>query len=100
MAQVVHPLLIAQSSPETLYAQFSHVAMTASNDVQEFAKLVECHQSQEILTKANGSRAENSEGIKGWMVTEHPDWLEMKSRLTHLDPAGQPENTPAKVDSL
>lgn len=86
MSRILHPMLTTQSSPEILYLQFLHVATNTAKDIQDFTNLIEGDRSQEVLKKAKRSRAEHPEGIRGWMVTEHPDWLEVKSEDVTLDP--------------
>ncbi len=100
MSRVVHPMLIKQSSPESLYSQFSQVATDTTNDIQEFVKLIEGDRSQEILNKARSSRVENAQGIRGWMATDRPDWLELQNEDMHLDPVVGQETGPPKADPV
>ena len=37
--------------------------------------------SQAILQKAKEDRVADLEGITPWMVTEHPDWLEVRKNV-------------------
>lgn len=99
MSRVIDPLLVKQSSPESLYSQFSQVATNAVKDVQDFTELIEGDRSQEILKKAKSSRAEKPDGIRGWMVTEHPDWLEVKTEEMALDPVAPHENASLKGET-
>ena len=71
--QVMH---VEQPSPETLYTDVSQSAKKSIASIQSFAILVKDSKSQEILVKANGSRMRNKEGITGWLVTQHPNWLD------------------------
>lgn len=87
MSRVLHPMLTAQSSPVTFYSQFVQVASKTAKEIQDFTTMIEGDRSQEVLKKAKRSRAENPEGIRNWLVTEHPDWLEVKSEDVTLDPA-------------
>lgn len=79
-------MLTTRSSPVNLYSQFVNVAAKIAKDIQDFKNLIEGDRSQEVLKKAKRSRAEHPEGISGWMVNEHPDWLEVKSEDATLDP--------------
>lgn len=67
-----------QPSPQTFYTQFAQVAIDTVNNIQDFVKYIGSDRSQEVLNRARISRAENPQGIRGWRVTEHPDWLEVK----------------------
>ena len=40
---------------------------------------MENSQSQEVLQRAKDSRAAEPDGIRPWIVNEHPDWLEVRS---------------------
>lgn len=93
-------MLTTQSSPVTFYSQFVNVATKTAKDIQDFKNLVEGDRSQEMLKKAKRSRAENPEGIRGWMVTEHPDWLEVKSEDVTLDPVAGNETTSARSEAV
>ena len=39
---------------------------------------MEDDQTQQILERARESRTRNPEGVKGWLVTEHKDWLDKR----------------------
>ena len=91
-------MLTNQSSPETFYSRFVHVATNTAKDIQEFSNLIKGDRSQEVLKKAKKSRDEHPEGIRGWMVNEHPDWLEIKSEDVILDPVVGNEITSAKKE--
>ena len=99
MSRVIHPLIIRQSSPENLYSQFSQVATNSVQELQNFTKLIEGDRSQEVLKKARSSRAENPDGIRGWKVTEHPDWLEVKTEEMARHPVAPFENTSVKGET-
>ena len=73
---MIRPMHTDHASPEDLYASISRSATTAVNDVRNFTKLMQDPQTQEVLTRAKESRAQNSEGIMGWLVTQHEDWLD------------------------
>ncbi|MCJ1265590.1 hypothetical protein MMC22_005470 [Lobaria immixta] len=85
--RILDPLLIHQSSPEVLYASFSQAAVGAFKDVKDFSKLIEDSRSRTILERAKESRAESSEGITGWKVTEHKDWLDVRREASPKDSA-------------
>lgn len=70
-------MLIQQTSPEELYSGFSSNVTSYQTDVQTFAELARSDRSKEIFKRAAESRAQNSEDIRGWRVTEHEDWLDI-----------------------
>lgn len=45
--------------------------------------------SRDVFDTANGSRARSGEGIEGWKVTEHQDWLESKDLALVGSPRGE-----------
>ncbi|KAL8879811.1 MAG: hypothetical protein Q9198_002649 [Flavoplaca austrocitrina] len=77
VSRLVDPMLIQQSSPEELYHGFSSNVTRTQTDVQKFAELARSDRSKEIFKRAAESRAQNSEDIRGWRVTEHEDWLDI-----------------------
>ena len=56
---------------------FSLSAKSTANGIKSFTKLLGDTQSKEILEKSRERRAVDPEGIKGWLVTEHEDWLDV-----------------------
>ena len=75
MPKLLQPFLVEHTSPEDLYARFSNGASAVTQDIREFAKTMEV--DQPILDQVKESRMANKEGIMGWMVTQHKDWLDM-----------------------
>lgn len=67
---------IEHASPEILYQAFAQTATNAVSDVQRFTKTMHDPGKQEVLKKAQESRATNNKGITGWLVTQHEDWLQ------------------------
>ncbi|KAG4440440.1 hypothetical protein IFR05_004084 [Cadophora sp. M221] len=76
LPRLIAPLTTKQSSPETLFCEFSKSANTANQEVQEFRRLMTAEDTKEVLEQAKTSRAENPKGIKPWRATEHPEWLQ------------------------
>ena len=64
------------SSPEDLYTGISHAALKAVNDIKSFTACIEEPRNQEVLTNARQRREKSGEGIKSWLVTQHPNWLD------------------------
>lgn len=71
-------MLVQQSSPEELYNDFARNVTRTQTDVQEFTRLIRSDKSKEIFERAAESRAQNSGDIRGWRVTEHEDWLDVR----------------------
>lgn len=64
------------SSPENLYASIERAAMRAVNDIKTFTACMEEPTNQDVLQNARQSRGNSAKGIKSWLVTQHPNWLE------------------------
>lgn len=50
------------------------------------------------MDRAKESRAESSEGITGWKVTEHKDWLDVKKEASPKDSADKLEEDNSQVN--
>lgn len=70
-------VLLDPPSPDQLHSNFSQAANGAAQAVKHFTQLVENSKTKEVMENAKESRAKNGEGITGWKVTEHEDWLEI-----------------------
>ena len=73
---LVRPMHSDHASPELVYAAFAKAATGAARSVKEFAALMRNAESKEIRTRANASEEQSGDGITGWLVTQHPDWLQ------------------------
>ena len=71
-------VLVDSSAPDHLHSNFSRAANGAAQDIQNFTQLVEDGKTKKVLEKAKQSMEKNGEGITGWKVTEHEDWLDVK----------------------
>ena len=80
MPQLVDPLLAQHTSPEELYSTYSRDALETAKAIKTFAKFVQEPASQETLKRAKESRAAEPQEITPWIVTEHPDWLEVRKQ--------------------
>ena len=96
--RLIDPLLTDQSSPEALYADFLQAAVSAFKDVKDFSKLINDVRSQVVLDRAKASRAESSEGIVRWKVTEHKDWLDVHRESSPKDSSGDLEEETSHVN--
>lgn len=81
--RVVTSLQIAEITPDPaeLYAQFSYAATTAGKDIKDFMLMMGDTRAKDLFEQINKSREEDREGIGGWRVTEHEDWLDTKVEL-------------------
>ncbi|RDL34987.1 Uncharacterized protein BP5553_06918 [Venustampulla echinocandica] len=73
--RLLAPLTTKQPSPEALFREFSKSASTATQEVQQFRKLMAQEETGKVLEHARKSRSENPNDIKPWKATDHPDWL-------------------------
>ena len=46
------------------------------NNVRSFKKIIQDPQNQALFIKAKERRILDQEGIRGWSVTQHEDWLD------------------------
>ena len=74
----MHSVLLDPLSPDQLHSNFSQAANGAAQAIKHFTQLVEDSRTKEVMENAQESRRQNSEGIVGWQVTEHEDWLDAK----------------------
>ena len=74
----MHSVLLDPPSPDQLHSNFAQAANGAAQAIKHFSQLVEDSRTKEVMENAKQSRRENSEGIIGWQVTEHEDWLDVK----------------------
>ncbi|KAL8690560.1 MAG: hypothetical protein Q9224_004379 [Gallowayella concinna] len=79
VSRLVDPMLVQQASPEELYMSFASNVTTTQSDIQDFTKLVHDEGSQEIFSRAAESRLQDGEDIRGWRVTEHEAWLDVRN---------------------
>lgn len=71
-------MLIQQTSPEKLYTHFARNITTTRTEIQDFARLLQHDRTKELFQRAEESRSQKSEDIRGWRVTEHEDWLDVR----------------------
>ncbi|CAF9925960.1 MAG: hypothetical protein ALECFALPRED_003261 [Alectoria fallacina] len=76
--KVMDSVLVDPASPDQLHSHFSQAANGAAQAIKNFTLLVEDSRTKEVMDKAKESRARAGEGITGWKVTEHEDWLNFK----------------------
>ena len=76
--RVMDSVLLHPVSPDQLHSNFSQAASGAAEAIKRFTQMVEDSKTREVIEKAKESRTENSEGITGWQVAEHEDWLDVK----------------------
>lgn len=71
-------VLVDSISPDQLHSNFSQAANGAAQAIKHFTQMVEDSKTKEVMEKAKESRMNNGEGITGWKVIEHEDWLNVK----------------------
>ena len=71
-------VLVDPSAPDHLHSNFSRAANGAAQAIQNFTQLVEDSKTKKVMEKAKESMEKDGEGITGWKVTEHEDWLDIK----------------------
>ena len=76
--KVMDSVLIDSTSPDQLHSSFSQAANGAAQAIKHFTQLVDDSKTKEVMEKARQSRMNNGEGITGWKVTEHQDWLNVR----------------------
>ncbi|KAL8701164.1 MAG: hypothetical protein Q9201_005054 [Fulgogasparrea decipioides] len=75
--RLIDPMLVQQNSPEDLYSTYATNVTATRSDIKDFSTLYSEDTTRELFRQAEKSRAENSEEIRGWRVTEHEDWLDL-----------------------
>ena len=88
-------VLVDPSAPDHLHSNFSRAANGAAQAIQNFTQLVEDGKTKKVMEKAKESMEKNGEGITGWKVTEHEDWLDIK--LDGNDDVDEDEEITAEV---
>ena len=83
---------IERASPELVYADFGKAAHGAARNVREFAALTRDPQSQEVQTRVQQSEEQSRDGIEGWLVSQHPNWLQ-KPTVTEMKPKPEPDES-------
>lgn len=78
-------MLVQQASPEELYATYARNVTTTRSQLKDFSKLYSDDRSRELFRRAEESRAQNNEPIRGWRVTEHEDWLNLRGVESPVD---------------
>ncbi|KAL8951618.1 MAG: hypothetical protein Q9222_002418 [Ikaeria aurantiellina] len=85
VALLVDPMLVQQSSPEKLYNTFAQNVVSTRSNIRNFSSLVSSDGSKEMFQKAEESRTQSGEDIRGWRVTEHDDWLDVRNEDIPMD---------------
>ncbi len=86
-------VLVDPPSPDQLHSNFSQAANGAAQAIKNFTQLVEDSRTREVIEKAKESRTKNGEGITGWKVTEHEDWLDVNQGDGNDDVDDEEEGT-------
>ncbi|KAI9846784.1 MAG: hypothetical protein M1837_003633 [Sclerophora amabilis] len=78
--KLIQPLTTLYRSPEELFIDFSLSATVAAKDVKAYSQYMTSAASRSVLEYASASRKNNQTGIRPWVVTEHPHWLEWEEK--------------------
>ncbi|KAI4144760.1 MAG: hypothetical protein L6R39_004044 [Caloplaca ligustica] len=90
--RLIDPLLTQQPSPEDLYNNFAANVTAIRSDVKNFSESFRDDEYRELLKKAEDIRAQSSEDIPAWRVTEHEDWLDVRNVASLMDIAADERN--------
>ncbi|KAL8715098.1 MAG: hypothetical protein Q9220_001055 [cf. Caloplaca sp. 1 TL-2023] len=85
VALLVEPMVVQQPSPEILYNTFAQTVMSTKSDIRDFSSFLSSDGSKEVFHRADDSRARGEEDIRGWRVTEHEDWLDVRTEDIVVD---------------
>ncbi|KAL8835702.1 MAG: hypothetical protein Q9170_003204 [Blastenia crenularia] len=91
--RLIDPMLSQQSSPEDLYAAFASNVSIVQSDIKDFSRFFQSSEYKEIFQKAEESRAQSNEVIRGWRVTEHADWLDVRNVDSPMNLGGETTNS-------
>ena len=98
LMRVIHT---EHSTPGGLYAEVSRAATDAVGDIKDFVQHMREPKSQEILRKAKDTKGKDGGAIMGWLVTQHPKWLEKSVHTTveqvHVEAEDREEDKNAKL---
>lgn len=98
--KVMDSVLVDPLSPDQLHSNFSQAANGAAQAIKHFTQLMEDSGTKEVMERAKESRTENGEGITGWKVIEHEDWLDVKQEDGNDDVDKEEEGTAEAGDAL
>ena len=96
----MHSVLLDPPSPDQLHSNFAQAANGAAQAIKHFSQLLEDSRTKEVMENAKQSRRDNSEGIIGWQVAEHEDWVDVKQEDVNDDAdKGEGDNADAGDDA-
>ncbi|KAK1983887.1 hypothetical protein LZ30DRAFT_622521 [Colletotrichum cereale] len=71
---MMKPLSIKQPSPQIEFDSFMESVAAAKKKVHDFQDLRKSDEITKIMNHVAERRKEESNGIKAWRTTNHPDW--------------------------
>lgn len=75
---VIEPLTLLHTTPEDLYSVFSQKATVTGKEIRAFTDAYNDPAYREYLEMAKKSKTSDADGIRPWLISEHPDWMEVK----------------------
>ena len=63
-----------------MYREYSRAINRAVDDVRSFTAVLQSEETRSIFDRAAASRRERPDGIRPWLVTDHPNWTDGRSK--------------------
>ncbi|KAK1966956.1 hypothetical protein LY78DRAFT_680539 [Colletotrichum sublineola] len=83
---MMEPLSTKHSSPQVEFDSFMESVATAKKKIQDFQDLRKSDEIIKIMNHVAERRKEESNGIKAWRTTDHPDWTTPPTATTTETP--------------
>ena len=75
---VVEQLTLQHATPEDLFSAYSERATFMGKKIQDFLNTYSSSEYGLLVEKAQESKDSDKEGIRPWLISDHPDWTEIK----------------------
>ena len=72
----LHISIFSSLLAEELYREYARAINRAVDDVRSFTAVLQSDETRSIFDRAAASRRERPDGIRPWLVTDHPDWTD------------------------
>ena len=82
---VIEPLTLQHATPEDLYSAFAQKVTSTGKDLRAFTDAYDDPTYREYLKTAQESKTTDADGIRPWLISEHPDWMEIKKEEVEED---------------
>ena len=96
----MHSVLLDPPSPDQLHSNFSQAANGAAQAIKNFSQLVEDSRTKAVMENAKERRKQNGEGIIGWQVADHENWLDVKQEEGNHGVDTEERGTPEAGDGV